>query len=371
MPMLHVFIEQHRAEIVRRCSAKVAGRSLAAEPTAGASNGNPGAVAVFLEHLIEALRGGHETLNAEIVDGALLHGHDLMRQGLTVSEVVHTYGDICQSVTELAVEVDESITTDDFRTFNRCLDDAIAAAVTEFSRASAEAGADAERARERHRTGFFAHELRNLVDTATMAFSVLKTGNVAVAGSTAAVVDRSLSSVRALITRSLAEVRLTGGIQQRERLPIAELFAELAADAALSADARGVTLIVEPVDEGLAVEADRQVLSAVVANLLQNAFKFTRPRTTVTLRAGASTERILIEVEDECGGLPGGDAESERLFRPFEQRGADRSGVGIGLAFGRWGAEANNGRLYAHNRGQGCVFTVDLPRVAFERLARA
>ena len=90
------------------------------------------------------------------------------------------------------------------------------------------------------------------------------------------------------------------------------------------------------------IAADRQVLAAVVANLLQNAFKFTRPGTTVTLRVGASAERVLIEVQDECGGLPSGDV--NELFRPFEQRSADRTGIGLGLAFSRWGAEANDGR---------------------------
>jgi signal transduction histidine kinase len=94
---------------------------------------------------------------------------------------------------------------------------------------------------------------------------------------------------------------------------------------------------------------------------LQNAFKFTRPRSTVTLRVGASADRVLVEIQDECGGLPAGDVND--LFRPFEQRGADRTGMGIGLAFSRWGAEANGGRLYARNLpDKGCVFTVDLPR---------
>ena len=118
----------------------------------------------------------------------------------------------------------------------------------------------------------------------------------------------------------------------------------------------------------MAIEADRQVLAAVVGNLLQNAFKFTRPRTTVTLRVGASAERVLIEVQDECGGLPAGDV--DELFRPFEQRSADRTGLGLGLAFSRWGVEANRGRLYARNLpGKGCIFTVDLPR--FHVLAAA
>jgi len=82
----------------------------------------------------------------------------------------------------------------------------------------------------------------------------------------------------------------------------------------------------------------------------------------VTLRVGASAERVLIEVQDECGGLPGGNI--DELFRPFEQRGTDRTGLGLGLAFSRWGAEANRGRLYARTLpGRGCIFPVDLPRL--------
>jgi hypothetical protein len=82
-----------------------------------------------------------------------------------------------------------------------------------------------------------------------------------------------------------------------------------------------------------------------VANLVQNALKFTQPRTTVTIRAGAGAERVLIEVQDHCGGFA---TESvDELFHPFEQRGSDRTGLGLGLAFSRWGAEANGGRVYA------------------------
>ena len=104
-------------------------------------------------------------------------------------------------------------------------------------------------------------------------------------------------------------------------------------------------------------------LPATVANLLQNAFKFTRPGTIVTLRGRATSDRALIEVEDDCGGLPDGNVNN--LFQPFEQRGADRTGVGLGLAISRRGAEANNGRLYARNLpDHGCIFSIDLPRVA-------
>jgi signal transduction histidine kinase len=201
-----------------------------------------------------------------------------------------------------------------------------------------------------------------------MAFEVLKTGNVGVGGSTGTVLHRTLMASHSLVTRSLAEVRITQGIQNREQFPVAAFIEEIASASTLDANARGVKLIVAPVEDGVAIAADRQVLTAVVANLLQNAFKFTRPETTVTLRVGVSAERVLIEVQDECGGLPSGDV--NELFRPFEQRSADRTGMGLGLAFSRWGAEANEGRIYARNlAGRGCVFTVDLPRLPVPAVA--
>jgi signal transduction histidine kinase len=274
---------------------------------------------------------------------------------------VHDYGDVCQAITELAVELNAPISTDDFRTLNRCLDDAIAGAVTEYGRERNQSGIDGESARASERLGFFAHELRNLMNTALMAFEVLRTGNVGVVGSTGAVLHRSLLASRALITRSLAEVRLTQGIQNPERFAVAPFIDEIASASTLEANARGVRLTVAPVQDRVEIQADRQVLAAVVGNLLQNAFKFTRPRTTVTLSVDATPERVHIDVRDECGGLASGDV--NELFRPFEQRSVDRTGVGLGLAFSRWGAEANGGRIYARNRGEGCIFTVDLPRV--------
>ncbi len=359
--MLHEFIAVHREEIINRCRMKVATRSVAPPTRVEINHGVP----LFLEQLVDALRLGLPSL--QIGQTALLHGHDLLLQGRTVSQVVHDYGDVCQAITELAVELNAPISTEDFRTLNRCLDDAIAGAVTEYGRGRNQSTLEGETVRGSERLGFFAHELRNLTNTAILAFEVLQKGDVGVAGSTATVLHRSLMGTRDLIGRSLAEVRLTQGVQNREPFLISAFIDELAQAATLLADAQHVTLSRRPVDDGLVVEADRQVLKAAVMNVLQNAFKFTRPRTTVTLRVGANPERVLIEIEDECGGLPRGNVKD--LFRPFEQRGADRSGVGLGLAFCRWAVEASHGRIYARSLPDvGCVFTIDLPRVPVSRL---
>jgi signal transduction histidine kinase len=354
--MLYEFITLHRDEIITRCRAKVASRSIPPPSDAEIDHGVP----LFLDQLVDMLQSGGGT--GDIDRTASQHGHDLLIQGFTVSQVVHDYGDVCQTITELALEENAPIGTEDFRTLNRCLDEAIASAVTMYTRESQQSHADKAAERDNQRVGFLVHEMRNLVNTAVVAFAVLRSGNVGVGGSTGAVLDRTLLALRDLIARSLEEVRSAYPVKDRKRILVSEFIDEIGSAATLQAHARDLTLIVSPVQDGLAVDADRQILAAVVGNLLQNAFKFTRPHTTVTLGVRAGPERVLIEVQDECGGFPGESGEKE-LVASFEQRGADRSGLGIGLTFGRWGAQANGGRLYAFNMpGKGCVFTVDLPR---------
>lgn len=354
--MLFEFITVNRDEIITRCRAKVATRSIPPPSDQEIAHGVP----LFLDQLVELLQSGGNTVNIDRSAG--LHGHDLLLKGFTVSQVVHDYGDVCQTITGLAVETNAPISTEDFRTLNRCLDDAIASAVTIYTRESQQSHADHATGRENERVGFLVHEMRNLVNTAVVAFAVLKSGNVGVGGSTGAVLDRTILALRDLIARSIEEIRSTGTVKNKKQILVAKFIDEIGSAAKLEADARGLKLIVPPVQDELAVEVDEQILAAVVGNLLQNAFKFTRTHSAVTLRVHASADRVLIEIEDECGGLPG-EGEGKELVASFEQRGADRTGLGIGLTFSRWGAQANGGRLYARNRpGSGCAFTVDLPR---------
>ena len=129
------------------------------------------------------------------------------------------------------------------------------------------------------RLGFLAHELRNLIQTATLAVTAIKAGNVGLAGATGAVLDRSLIGLRNLIDRSLADVRIMAGMPARRALiPLPDFIGEVQISAALEARARGCRLNVSAAGLGLAVDGDREMLAAAVGNLLQNAFKFTRPR---------------------------------------------------------------------------------------------
>lgn len=363
--MLHEFLTENRDELVRRCRAKVAKRPAPAPTATELEHGIP----LFLEQLIGALRKelrapreGSSKLPKSIGVTAEKHGNEFFHKGFTVDQVVHDYGDLCQSVTELAAEKHAPITVDEFRTFNRCLDNAIADAVTAFGherdKLISAAGAD----KMNQRLGSLAHELRNLLNVAILAFDAIKTGTVAVTGATGSVLDRSLLSLRDVIDRSLAEVRLGAGLEaHRESINVREFIQELQVGAALDANAREITFKVAPIDKDLTVDADRQMLGSAISNLLQNAFKFSRHNGAVLLSARAVDDTVLIEVEDECGGLPAGKA--EELFRPFEQKSSNRSGLGLGLSISRRAVQANDGTLEVGNLpGKGCIFTIELPR---------
>jgi signal transduction histidine kinase len=299
---------------------------------------------------------------SQLAATAALHGRDLFERGFTLEQVVRDYGDVCQAVTNLAYETGAPIEVDEFRTLNRCLDNAIAAAVTAYAHRQAAAAAEGDFQAFNSRLGPFAHELRNYLHTAILAVRAIKGGKVGISGTTGAVLDRSLLGMRNLVDRSLAEVRLTAAMPARLRpISLANFMGDVAAAAALDSQVRGCHFTVAPVDEDLMVNADPEMLSSAVGNLLQNAFKFTKPHTEVRLHVHAVADRILIDVEDHCGGLA--TETTEKLS--FAQSGEDRSGLGLGLEICRRSVEVNNGVLRVHNvPGSGCVFTVDLPQIA-------
>ncbi|MFM0672532.1 sensor histidine kinase [Paraburkholderia sediminicola] len=374
--MMHVFLANNRDALIERCRAKVAQRPAREATAQQLQNGVP----LFLDQLIRTLRmeqtsapmnsrkisgpsGGGASLS-EIGETAAQHGRELLDLGFSVDQVVHDYGDLCQAITDLAYERDAPFLIDEFRTLNRCLDNAIADAVTEFSYQRDFAVADRQAVQMHERLGFFAHELRNFLQTATLAFTAAKTGNLNLSGATGSVLERSLNGLRDLIDHSLDEVRTEAGISLQSRMfSVADFIAEVKYAADLVAQTRGCALTVSAVDSRLAFSGDRDQLYSAVGNLLQNALKFTHHHTEVTLDAYALSDRILIDVKDHCGGLPPGDA--ERMFLPFTQNGEDRTGLGLGLSIARRNVEANNGILSVRDMpGTGCVFTITLPRYA-------
>jgi signal transduction histidine kinase len=358
--MLSAFLIANTAEIVARAAARGA---LRAGPSAVFDRGDSG-IPVFLSQLIRVLGGERvkdstpSSARVAMAASATTNGQDRLRCGFSANDLVHAYGDVCQVVTELAGEQGVGISTADFKTFNGCLDDATAHAVTEYvsqrERSAARAGTE--------RLGVLAHELRNHLSAAVLSFDLLRSGHVGVTGQTSDIHARSLTALRNLVDRSLAEVRLDAGLSAVEDLFVDDLVQEIEVTSALQASARGVRLVVASRNLGLHVRGDRQTLAAALANLVQNAVKFTAPNTQVTIRTSTSSDRVLIDVSDHCGGIS--PAKLESLFAPFAQESADRSGLGLGLSIARRGAAANGGEVRVRTLpGDGCVFTLDLPRV--------
>ena len=353
--MLHEFIAENREAIIARTQRRVRQRPSPCGPAPELEHGVP----LFLTQLTETLRlesSGTPFPSGAIGGSAARHGAELLAAGFDVGQVVHDYGDVCQAVTECALELNASITVAEFHTLNRCVDTAIAEAVSEHTRVTAASHS----AGEAERVGQVAHDLRDLLNSATVAFYSLKGGVGAVDGSTGAVLGRSLMGLGAAIDRSMLELRIGNTQLRRERLDVGPFLDEIATTAGLHAEYRQVRFSVEPPEERLTVHGDPQLLRSAVMNLLHNAFKNTQPGGHVRLAAHAREGRLIMAVHDECGGLT---ADKTDLFQAFgERRGIDRSGLGLGLSIARKAVRAHEGDIEVRNvPGKGCIFIIDLP----------
>ena len=302
-----------------------------------------------------ARASGHEE-NVTVAEAAGNHGRELLRLGYTLSHVVHAYGAICQSITELAGQEKITVTTDEFRDLNGCLDIAIAGAVTAFSTMHNEQ----EKSREVKALGFLAHELRNTLTSVNLSFQMIKAGTVGISGSTGRVLENGLKRIETLIDRSLTEVRLAvEPALHAEVFYLLQLVDAIVLTASVEARAREQHLSVD-IDPHVRVSGDLQLLHSAVSNLIQNALKYTPIGGHIQVRGRLEQGQILVEVEDECGGLLAG--EPADLFKPFVQRNENRSGLGLGLTIAQKAISLNGGKIAARNLpGKGCVFTVTLP----------
>ena len=370
---MQIFLINNRDELIARCKLKVAQRTHYEVTEEQLAHGVP----MVLDQLTRTLAaeergqpdivlhisgpaGGDAKKLSEVGVSATAHGKELLLLGYSVDQVVHDYGDLCQAITDLALEQDEPFSVDEFRTLNRCLDNAIADSVTEFSFQRETRLNEHQLANEKQRLGFLAHELRNTLGTATLALHALELSSMPVTGAIGAVLKRSLVTMSSLVGKALAEVA-GGTLVQRQTFSLALFIAEAAIAARLEARSQGCTLEVNDVDPLLAVSANRELLHAALTNLLQNAFKFTSPKTVVTLSVSAFGEAVSINVADHCGGLtPHAEA---TMFVPFKPDDGDRAGLGLGLSIARQSIEADSGTLTVRNApGIGCVFTIGLPR---------
>ena len=372
--MLHNFLFNNRDELIARCVDKVAQRPQRNASEKQLHTGIP----IFIDQLIETLQaeqegkpnsglrisgaaGGDQTNLSEIGVTATAHGTELLRLGYTVDQVVHDYGDLCQAITDLAVERDAPFTIDEYRTMNRCLDNAIADAVTEFSYLRESAIANRNAADSNAHLGTLMHELGNSLNAAVLALSAMESGSLGLNGATGGVLKRSLQTMVKLVHGSIEQVRLEKVPSQQYVFSMAEFVAEAKDAADLDAQARGCNLSVSDVNPLIGIRGNRDSLLGALANLLNNALKFTHAYTGVHLHAHEHGDRVLIEVRDNCGGLPPGSV--EHMFAPFTQHGDNRTGLGLGLSIAQQNITADGGTLSVRDLpGVGCIFTISLPR---------
>jgi hypothetical protein len=212
--MLSEFLAANRSSLIERCQKKAATRNNAAPVF------NADGIPIFISQLIDEFRAeeasgalpgrkpselGRPSLALvppHIQSSAAKHGTELRRQGLTVDQVVHDYGDLCQALTELAMEKGVSISVDEFHTFNRCLDDAIAGAVTSYARNQTHPVSHWSVMGEKPESA--EQQIRDLLKTAILSFAAIRSGQVGLKGTTSDLHERSLVDLQELLDDVLA-----------------------------------------------------------------------------------------------------------------------------------------------------------------------
>jgi hypothetical protein len=353
--MLNEFVAAHQDELNRRCSARVLQRNPDTPPE------RIDGIATFIRQLIAALQtehaGKHQEnmhllgdpggveMRSDIGDYAARIGKDLLAQGVEIHEVVHHYGDVCQAITDLAIEMGVQADIDEYRTLNRCLDNAIAHAVKEFSYHHDVATAQQSTMRSNAQTSAFLQELRKLLGTASLAYSASRTGGLPMHGATGTILERTLQQIGRLIDSFAEDLQGAPAPDVLDVYSVAPLIEDVFATAAPAVQGQACRLTVPPVDPALGLRGNRDLLFAALVNLLQHAFCVGAPRSEVTLAAYASGERIRIDI-----------------IVAASPRGAACNDMGLALA--RRFIAANNGVFTIRTVDGTDMYAVSLPRHA-------
>lgn len=351
--MLYQFLAENREKILAKTRRKTDAVSEDKPVSAESERGLPQFYDYLTGELERAFKGQPKAAETdEGPDTTAKHGKELKRLGYTVSQLVQGYGVLSLAITEATLAAKTEITAAESKTLNLTLDLAIAAAVTGFARR-------VENTDCAKKIGVLSHELRNALAAASVAQSMRKRAGEG--GKLDELLEKNLARMRDILDRSVSETRMLNESDVEACLVnLLDIAEEVEATAVEEARARGLALEVE-VGAELEILTDSHYLISALSNLVQNAIKYSKKDGTVWIRGRGDEKTLTLEVEDRCGGLPAGKA--EELFQPFTQKGADRTGLGLGLAISRQAVSRIGGELTVRDLpGRGCVFSIALPK---------
>lgn len=310
---------------------------------------------VFLDELAEAAREPFQRWPD--LAGARDHGRHRMQMGVDPGGLTVEMALVGEALLALAEEDQVELSGADIRLISRIIGHGTAASINAYA-----AMRDKQLAAQAtQHFSFIAHELRNPLHSARLAANAIRSGSPRGLER----LDRALANLTELIDNSLLQARMFGAPKlHAEPHDVNEILTAAHDNVVAHADDRHQTIDIEA--ESFTIEADRKLLVSALGNLLKNAIKFTHDGGHIKLRARPVDARALFEVQDECGGIS--DDLIGRLFQPFVQANADKSGFGLGLSIVKQVVNAHQGavRVVNHPR-KGCTFVLDLPLVQAEQ----
>ena len=355
---LHELLASRREEVLSRWKADVRGTLVPESmPSLELVNHLPR----FLDEVVSALRTDvglvSQAPSPEESTTAAGHGLQRLRLGFSLDAVVREYGALRDAIVATARDAALQLTSRELQVLFDATITGIARAVSEYTN---QRDAELQRHANEH-LAFVAHELRNPLSSAAMAFELLKAKDqLPTEGRAVGALDRGLRRTMELIDQTLQIARVGSGIAlRRQRTTIAALFDDLELGATSEAEAKQIELrVVLAQDEP--VDLDVRLVRSAVGNLLRNAVRYTHTGGLVELRGALENGRVVIEVEDRCGGLEPGKV--EQAFAPFVRLDTAQTGFGLGLAIAKQAVDAHGGKIRVQNLpGKGCIFVLELP----------
>ncbi len=176
-------------------------------------------------------------------------------------------------------------------------------------------------------------------------------------------IDRLTRLVDTLLRLSRGDA----GVVRLDKAPcnLTELAREVASSLGVLAEERHQRLTIDGAD-GISVTADRLVLREAIANVVDNAIKYSPEQSTIAIGVRGEGARAVVEVADEGPGIaPAYRARVfDRFFRVDEGRSRDRGGTGLGLAIAKWAVDVHGGSISADAGPKGgSIFRIVLPMV--------